>query len=357
MEDIALASLPKGPDSEVNSENGSILLNGSNLASEPETDSDEDNNAHYFNQSVAYGIREKNGNVIPIAEGGSSDEACSTCSFSKESVDDNGDDDNGFRCSITDIFGGGLHVCRDCKEGFKRPCDLTKHEKAHSQPWKCTVEICKHSYLGWPTEKERDRHVNKHFPAPQQYKCQYPPCMYAFKRESDCMQHMEKAHGWENIRPNRDTNPPSLWTRKAGSTEYRISPPANLSDSKDEYHQHTYADDFTLFGFVPPSIPEITRTPISPSQNGTNDVENPAAVTCPHCNQIFTGTLRKSNMSRHIRTKHGAPGTRAREYLCSSRVCGKTFRRSDAKLNHERKEHPELGRLSAVTRRPLSSTP
>lgn len=63
MEDIALTSLPKGPDSEVNSENGSILLNGGNLASEPETDSDEDNNAQYFNQSVAYGIREKNGNV------------------------------------------------------------------------------------------------------------------------------------------------------------------------------------------------------------------------------------------------------------------------------------------------------
>ena len=29
------------------------------------------------------------------------------------------------------------------------------------------------------------------------------------------------------------------------------------------------------------------------------------------------------------------------------------FRRSDAKLNHERKEHPGLGRLSAVPRRPF----
>lgn len=30
------------------------------------------------------------------------------------------------------------------------------------------------------------------------------------------------------------------------------------------------------------------------------------------------------------------------------------FRRNDAKLNHERKEHPELGRLSAVRRKPLN---
>ena len=59
-------------------------------------------------------------------------------------------------------------------------------------------------------------------------------------------------------------------------------------------------------------------------------------------------------MSRHIRTKHGAPGSHAREYHCPSQGCGKTFRRSDAKLNHERKEHPELGRLSAVPRKSLN---
>ena len=59
-------------------------------------------------------------------------------------------------------------------------------------------------------------------------------------------------------------------------------------------------------------------------------------------------------MSRHIRTKHGAPGGVAREYPCSKQGCGKIFRRNDAKLNHERKEHPELGRLSAVPRKPLN---
>jgi hypothetical protein len=78
----------------------------------------------------------------------------------------------------------------------------------------------------------------------------------------------------------------------------------------------------------------------------------PECCPCPHCNRRFTGSSRKSNMSRHIRTKHGVPGSRAQEYFCSSQGCGKMFRRSDAKLNHERKEHPGLGRLSAVPRKP-----
>jgi hypothetical protein len=41
---------------------------------------------------------------------------------------------------------------------------------------------------------------DKHSAAPAQYKCLYPPCTYASKRESNCKQHMEKAHGWEYVR-------------------------------------------------------------------------------------------------------------------------------------------------------------
>ena len=45
--------------------------------------------------------------------------------------------------------------CREpgCDKEFKRPCDLTKHEKTHSRPWKCPVESCKYHEYGWPTEK------------------------------------------------------------------------------------------------------------------------------------------------------------------------------------------------------------
>ncbi|MCJ1466100.1 copper-binding transcription factor [Pseudocyphellaria aurata] len=91
--------------------------------------------------------------------------------------------------------------CSDCDKVFRRPCDLTKHEKTHSRPWKCSESSCKYHQFGWPTEKERDRHVNdKHSTTPSMYKCQYHPCPYESKRESNCKQHMEKAHGFAYIR-------------------------------------------------------------------------------------------------------------------------------------------------------------
>lgn len=93
--------------------------------------------------------------------------------------------------------------CREpgCNKEFKRPCDLTKHEKTHSRPWKCPFSTCKYHNYGWPTEKEMDRHVNdKHSDAPAMYECTYKPCAYKSKRESNCKQHMEKAHGWVYVR-------------------------------------------------------------------------------------------------------------------------------------------------------------
>ncbi|RDA95949.1 hypothetical protein CP533_5811 [Ophiocordyceps camponoti-saundersi (nom. inval.)] len=88
-----------------------------------------------------------------------------------------------------------------CHKVFKRPCDLTKHEKTHSRPWKCPVPTCKYHEFGWPTEKEMDRHVNdKHSNAPAMYECMYANCPYKSKRESNCKQHMEKAHGWHYVR-------------------------------------------------------------------------------------------------------------------------------------------------------------
>jgi len=93
--------------------------------------------------------------------------------------------------------------CREagCDKEFKRPCDLTKHEKTHSRPWKCEVESCKYHEYGWPTEKEMDRHRNdKHEAAPPMYECHFKPCAYRSKRESNCKQHMEKAHGWQYVR-------------------------------------------------------------------------------------------------------------------------------------------------------------
>lgn len=110
--------------------------------------------------------------------------------------------------------------CREpgCNREFKRPCDLTKHEKTHSRPWKCPFENCKYHEYGWPTEKEMDRHCNdKHNTAPPMYKCLYPPCPYKSKRESNCKQHMEKAHGWEYVRTKTNGTKNKTGASKSGS--------------------------------------------------------------------------------------------------------------------------------------------
>jgi hypothetical protein len=85
---------------------------------------------------------------------------------------------------------------RTCDKIFNRKCDLAKHEKTHSRPFKCPVKECRYHDQGLPTEKERDRHINdKHSANPRYYHCTY--CPFKTKRDSNCKQHMEKKHGWQ----------------------------------------------------------------------------------------------------------------------------------------------------------------
>jgi len=163
-------------------------------------------------------VREKNGKVVPLAD---------SPTIKRRFSDDDEDEDEVTRSMArrrkSEKPGDVMHTCRDCKKQFKRPCDLTKHEKTHSRLWKCSEKNCKYYDLGWPTEKERDRHMNdKHSAAPAQYKCLYPPCTYASKRESNCKQHMEKAHGWEYVRSKCNG-------RKKGPTSSDRSPATPLT--------------------------------------------------------------------------------------------------------------------------------
>ena len=141
-------------------------------------------------------VREKDGKAISLAE-----DADTIMMNTKRPLSPIMDDE-GVRRSMgrrrkSDRAGDVIHSCRDCNKKFNRPCDLTKHEKTHTRPWKCTEASCRYALEGWPTEKERDRHVNdKHCINPKMYKCEFSPCTYSSKRNSNCKQHMEKAHGY-----------------------------------------------------------------------------------------------------------------------------------------------------------------
>ena len=70
---------------------------------------------------------------------------------------------------------------------------------------------------------------DKHSAAPAMYKCRFHPCPYESKRESNCKQHMEKAHGWTYVRSKnngktskRPSNP------KAPLTPQESTPGSNI---------------------------------------------------------------------------------------------------------------------------------
>lgn len=140
-------------------------------------------------------VREKDGKIIPLQS------AEKMLSPAEDDFDVDDPDRSMARKRKCDIGKEVWRACRECGKSFKRSCDLTKHEKTHTRPWKCPQESCKYHTLGWPTEKECDRHVNdKHSSAPALYKCLYEDCAYTSKRESNCKQHMEKTHGYSYVR-------------------------------------------------------------------------------------------------------------------------------------------------------------
>ncbi|KAI1862143.1 uncharacterized protein JN550_010446 [Neoarthrinium moseri] len=177
-----------------------------------------------------------------------------------------------------------------CNKEFKRPCDLTKHEKTHSRPWKCPLPTCKYHEYGWPTEKEMDRHVNdKHTTTPAMYECLFKPCPYKSKRESNCKQHMEKAHGWTYVRTKTNgkggkaksqagssTNPtpmiPSMPTPSSDNSHSVMTPPEelmNYSDNLNMFPTYPTTAEFneSLFDNIP--FDDDIQLDFSPIDNAT----------------------------------------------------------------------------------------
>ena len=205
-------------------------------------------------------VREKDGKTIPLA---TNEERAAAAS--KRSVGEDSDDELAIRSMArrrkSEKPGDVVHVCRDCHKSFKRPCDLTKHEKTHSRPWKCPHTSCKYNEYGWPTEKEMDRHINdKHSVAPSLFKCRFSGCSYSSKRESNCKQHMEKAHGWTYVRSksngrrkggqqqvNTDVSPaaPALSTPMTPFEPSPVCPPWNSSNSAS--HESLLPSNYSLF--------------------------------------------------------------------------------------------------------------
>ncbi|KAL8986997.1 MAG: hypothetical protein Q9177_003761, partial [Variospora cf. flavescens] len=201
-------------------------------------------------------VRVKNGQSISLRTGSVVDQTSSSAGAKRLAEDDSDEDPERSmarrRKSAQTAVKEAPH-CQECDKVFKRPCDLTKHEKTHTRPWKCSEQGCRYYEYGWPTEKERDRHVNdKHSANPSMYKCQYRPCPYESKRESNCKQHMEKAHGWAYVRSKNNGKTKKNPNGKTPPTP-QISTPifdASSPEIGDASSSHNYGDAYS----VAPSI-------------------------------------------------------------------------------------------------------
>ncbi|KIW22866.1 uncharacterized protein PV07_11119 [Cladophialophora immunda] len=171
--------------------------------------------------------------------------------------------------------------CSDptCDKIFNRKCDLAKHEKTHSRPFKCPETSCKYHELGLPTEKERERHINdRHSKDPVYYKCEF--CEFRTKRESNCKQHQEKKHGWHYERAKgKDkavTKMTPAQTPRTPSMDYSPSPAVSI---------RTWDDTSSVAGSIAGSMPGSSS--MTPFEQPINAFDNFNSTPVTYSNPIF----------------------------------------------------------------------
>ena len=74
------------------------------------------------------------------------------------------------------------------------------------------------------------------------YKCKYHPCPYESKRDSNCKQHMEKAHGWAYVRSkNNGKNKKPQTTKATPQTPKTTTPGSCTLGTPSEYGEASTA--------------------------------------------------------------------------------------------------------------------
>lgn len=100
------------------------------------------------------------------------------------------------------------------------------------------------------------------------YKCQYRPCPYESKRESNCKQHMEKAHGWAYVRSKNNGKTKKNQTGKTPPTPQITTPTFDSSSPEfgETSSSHNYGGAYSL----------------APSINGSEDSLSHSALNTPY---------------------------------------------------------------------------
>jgi Zn finger protein HypA/HybF involved in hydrogenase expression len=89
--------------------------------------------------------------------------------------------------------------------------------------------------------------------------------------------------------------------------------------------------------FDSPSFPTASLSGLQ-----SDIVSSELHCTHPGCHALFTGTYRKGNLARHMRSKHATGDNEL--FRCQYERCERCFQRQDAREKHYRKHHPRFRR-------------
>ena len=90
-----------------------------------------------------------------------------------------------------------------------------------------------------------------------------------------------------------------------------------------------------------PSASAYSTMPTTAPEDCTANNKKKYTISCGECGKEYTGKHSRGNLARHERHKHGE--RKEAPYLCLVQGCRSVFERSDARLKHTRRRHPELG--------------
>jgi len=119
---------------------------------------------------------------------------------------------------------------------------------------------------------------DKHSKLAKLYKCLYEPCPYTSKRESNCKQHMEKAHGWtyERCRTKKGeqltaimvaVEPKASKSKKPASESYKSASPSPIDIDEDMFTPSLSPADER------PEMSEPSTSPTSPHESAMTDAD------------------------------------------------------------------------------------
>jgi len=90
------------------------------------------------------------------------------------------------RCAVGETF-----PCphASCTEVFVRPCDLKKHRKKHTRPYKC--KLCPQDFY---QRRDLEKHTRVHVGGPS-WPCPYENCGKKYTVDDNLVRHIKKEHG------------------------------------------------------------------------------------------------------------------------------------------------------------------